>query len=193
VSALTRRLFARHPPAPEDERDGLRRGSMPRCPHGIPGICAQMTETGIAPAKLVYRNKVLSVAVGVFFLFGTGVFIGQAFTPGKGGVGLTVLSAITAAASAALTTRTLVAPTITAAHNGVRVRTLLRTFNYGWAEIERFQVVVRPVRTHNRKVLTITLSNGETKPFAELNGSPSRVGWVDEAALKLNSLAALEA
>jgi hypothetical protein len=106
-------------------------------------------------------------------------------------VGLTVLSAITAAASAALTARSLVAPAITAAQRGIRVRTLLRTRNYGWTEIEQFEVLVRPVCMYKRKVLTITLRNGETKSFTELNGNPVRVGWVDDAVLKLNSFAAL--
>jgi hypothetical protein len=145
-----------------------------------------VAEIRIASSKLTYRNWPLSVFAGTFFLFATGIFIGQAFSPGKGGLGLTVFATITAAAAAALTTRTLVAPTITAARNGVRIRTLLRTRNYGWAEIDRFNVVIKPVRAYNRKVLTITLKSGEIRSFTELNSRPTRPGWVDEAATTLN-------
>jgi hypothetical protein len=55
--------------------------------------------------------------------------------------------------------------------------------------IERFQAVVKLVGSYNRKVLTITLANGETKAFNELNGSPRRFGWADEAVTQLNSYA----
>jgi len=148
----------------------------------------------MASSKLMYRNGALSVTVGIFCLFATGIFIGQAFNPGKGGLGLTVFAAITVAAAAALTTRTLIAPTITGTHNGVRIRTLLRTRNYGWAETDRFNVVIRPVGAYNRKVLTITLKSGETRSFTELSSRPSRPGWVDDATTALNQhLAALRA
>jgi hypothetical protein len=130
------------------------------------------------------------MAVGVFFLFTTAIFTAQAFNPGKGGMGLTVLAAVTAAASAGLTTRTLFAPTITATQNGIRIRTLLRTRRCGWTEVDLFQVVVKLVGSYNRKVLTIKLTNGDTRSFSQLNGSPRRSGWVDEAILKLNSYAA---
>jgi len=132
----------------------------------------------------------ISMAVAFYFTSATGVFVAQAFNPGKGGIGLTVLAAFTAAASAGLTTRTLFAPTITATYNGIRIRTLLRTRRYGWTEVERFQVVVKLVGSYNRKVLAITLTNGDTKSFNQLNGSPRRFGWVDEAVLKLNSYSA---
>jgi hypothetical protein len=49
----------------------------------------------------MYRNGTQAITVGVFSLIATGIFIGQAFTPGKGGPGLTVLAAITAAAAGA--------------------------------------------------------------------------------------------
>lgn len=104
-------------------------------------------------------------------------------------MGLTVLAAVTAAASAGLTTRTLFAPTITATYNGIRIRTLLRTRRYGWTEVERFQVVVKLVGLYNRRVLAIKLTNGDTKSFNQLNDSPRKFGWVDEAVLKLNSYA----
>ena len=146
----------------------------------------------MAATQLMYRNKTLSVAVGTFCLLGTGIFIGEALNPGKGGLGLTVFAAITAVGAGALAARTLVAPTLTAAHNGVRIRTLLRTRNYSWSEIERFEVVVRQVRAYNRKVLTIALRNGQTRSFNELNSSPAKVGWVEDAAATLNQyLAAL--
>jgi hypothetical protein len=140
----------------------------------------------MASSKLVFRNKTLSVTAGIFFLFSTGIFIGQAFNPGKGGLGLTLFAAVTAAGTAALTTRALVAPTVSVADNGVRIRTLLRTRSYGWTEIDRFYVVVRPVGAYNRKVLAITLMNGEIRSFTELNSRPSRPGWVDDAAATLN-------
>jgi hypothetical protein len=42
-----------------------------------------MTGIEMTASTLRYRNKTLSVAVGAFFLFGTAVFLGQAFHPGK--------------------------------------------------------------------------------------------------------------
>jgi hypothetical protein len=142
-------------------------------------------------SKPVFRNKTASVTGGIFFLFATGIFIGQAFNPGKGGLGLTIFAAITAAGAAALTIRTLVAPTISLAHNGVRIRTLLRTRSYGWTEIDRFHVILRPVGVFHRTVLAITLMSGETRAFTELNSRPRR-GCVDDAAATLNQhLAAL--
>lgn len=149
-----------------------------------------MTEIGTTSSKLMYRNRALSVFGGIFFLFATGGFIGQAFSPGKGGTGLTVVAAATAVASAGLTTRTLFAPTITATYKGIRIRTLLRTRRYSWTEVERLQVLVKLVGSYNRKVFAVTLTNGETKSFNQLNGSPRRNGWVDEAVLELNSYAA---
>lgn len=155
---------------------------------------APVTEIGMASSKLMYRNRTYSAFAGVFFLFCTSMFIVQAFNPGKGGPGLTVFAAITAAVAAALTTRSLVAPTITAANNGVQIRTLLRTRSYDWDEVGRFNVVIRPVGSYNRKVLAITLRNGETRSFSELNSRPTRPGWVDDAASTLNQrLAALQA
>jgi Bacterial PH domain len=162
---------------------------MSRCRHDIPGRGGNVTAVEVTPLRLVYRNKVLTAAVGGSCLFATAIFIDQAFTPGKGGTGLTVLAAVCAAACAGLTTRALVAPTITATHNGVRIRTFLRTRIYGWAEIERFQEVVKLVGGYSRKVLAITLASGETKAFNQLNGTPSRPGWIDEAVTNLNSYA----
>jgi hypothetical protein len=63
---------------------------------------------------------------------------------------------------------------------------LLRTRNYGWLEIDRFNVVIRPAGTYKRRVLTITLKSGEIRSFTELNSRPSRPGWVDNAATSLN-------
>jgi hypothetical protein len=145
-------------------------------------------------SKLMYRNWPISVFGGCFFGFCTCMFIVQAFNPGKGGLGLIVLAGVTAAATAALTVRTLVAPTVTAGHNGVRIRTLQRTRHYDWAEIDRFNAVTMPVRAYNRKVLTITLKSGGTRPFPQLNSGPKRPGWVDDAATALNQhLAELQA
>lgn len=143
----------------------------------------------MTPPKLVYRNTVYSVVTGVFFLFITVIQIGESFNPGKGGLGLQVFTAIVAAACAWLTTRALVAPTITATPDGVLVRTLLKTRKYGWAEIERFEVHERAVGAmgYSRKVLALVLRNGEVNSFTALNSGPGPFGWVDEAALKLNS------
>jgi Bacterial PH domain len=149
-----------------------------------------VTDFGMVPSKLLYRNGTLSAFAGIFFLFCTSIFIVQAFNPGKGGPSLTVFAVITAVAAGALTARCLVAPTITAAHAGVRIRTLLRTRSYDWAEVDRFNVVIRPVGSYNRKVLTITLRDGETRAFNQLNSRPSKPGWVDDAAAKLNQYVA---
>jgi hypothetical protein len=145
-----------------------------------------VTEVGSASARVRYRNWPLSVFGGLFALFGLGCFLGAAFSPGKGGLGLTVLAAIQAAAAAAWAARCLVAPTVPAGHNGVRIRTWLRTRSYGWSEIDRFNVVIRLAWSYNRKVLAITLKTGETRSFAELNSSPHWPGWVDDAAATLN-------
>ncbi len=138
-------------------------------------------------SKVVYGNKPMQVFGGGFFLFCTLGFIIQIFTPGKGGVGLQVFAGITAVTAAWLTARCFVAPTITADLNGVRIRTLVRTRKYSWPEVERFRVEVRMVRQYRRKVLGVELRNGQTAWFSELNGSPKRVGWVDEAVDALNS------
>ena len=143
----------------------------------------------ISPAQLAYRNNVLSLAVGFFAMLATVVFIVQAVNPGKGGIGLTALAAVTASASAGLTARALFAPTITASYDGIRIRTFVRTRRYAWTDVDRFQVVVKLVGSYNRKVLAITLTNGVPKSFSQLNASPRRHGWVDEAVLKLNSCA----
>ncbi len=153
---------------------------------------APVTKIGMTSAKRRYRNGVYSVTLGIFLLLATGILIGEVFNAGKSGLGPTVFAAIMAAASAALTIRCLVAPTITAGHNGVRIRSLLRTRNYSWAEIDRFSVVTRSPGAYNRKVLAITLRNGETRSFTDLNSRPTRPGWVDDAAATLNQhLAAL--
>lgn len=151
-----------------------------------------MTDAGMASSKAMFRNRPLSAFAGIFSLFCTSMFIVQSFNPGKGGPSLTVFAVTTAAASGTLTARCLVAPTITASHAGVRIRMLLRTRTYKWAEIDRFDVVIRPVGSYNRKVLAITLRNGETRSFSELNGRPRRPGWVDDASAMLNQSLAVQ-
>lgn len=140
----------------------------------------------IVPPKLVYRNSVYLV-LGAFLLLGMVIFIAQALSPGKGGVGLQVLDAVFAAAAVSLSARTLIAPSITAAPNGVWVRTLLGTRKYGWDEIERFQARKGKVGAYRRKVLGIALRDGKVTWFTALNDQPEGTGWVDEAVLKMNS------
>jgi len=141
-------------------------------------------------SKIVYKNNNARCIVGGFFGLCTAVFIAQGFDPGKGGVGLQVFAFFSALASASVTARALVAPSIVASPNGVLVRTVFRTRKYGWAEIERFQVRDGLVgRSPSlRRILGIVLSNGENVWFSELNARTKVSGWVDDAVLKLNSL-----
>jgi hypothetical protein len=140
---------------------------------------------------LVYRNNPLRITVGVFALLTTGIFIGQAFSPGKGGAGLQVLSSLCAVASASVVVRALVGPSISASPNGVLVRTLFRTRRFPWAEIERFQARTGRVgrSVSPRRILGIALKDGQTIWFSELNARTKTPGWVDEAVLRLNSYA----
>lgn len=143
----------------------------------------------MTPSKLVYRNTIYMVALGFFALFGTAIFIGQLFNPGKGGVALQAVAAISAGCCAALTGRCLVAPSILAAPNGARVRTLLQTRRYGWDEIEGFEVQERHVGllAYRRKVLVIVLRNGKIDSISGLNARAEAFGWVDDAVLQLSS------
>jgi hypothetical protein len=142
-------------------------------------------------AKLVYSNKAVQVVGGAFFLFSTAGFIGQGFDPGKGGLGLQVLSAISAAVTSWLTGRCLVAPSITATLDGVRVRTWLRTRKYSWAEIDHFQVrVVRlGLMAYRHKILGVVLKNGNSVWFSQVRDRPERSRWADKAVVELNSYA----
>jgi hypothetical protein len=132
--------------------------------------------------------RTVQVVCGIFYFMATGIFIGEAFTPGKGGVGLTVFAAMSAAAAVWMLARCFIAPTIIATPDGILVRELLRTRKYHWTEIEQFQVSQKPVGSvgYNRRVLGITFKNGETIWFKAFNDNPKGFGWVDGAAYELN-------
>jgi hypothetical protein len=140
-------------------------------------------------SKLVYANKAIQVFGGAFLLFCTAIFIAQGFNPGKGGPGLQVFAAISATAAACLAARCVVAPSITAALDGVRVRTWVRTRKYSWAEVDHFQVRVVSRGMGRRKILGVALKNGDSVWFREPSDRPERSRWADKAVAVLNSYA----
>jgi hypothetical protein len=152
-------------------------------------------EAKMDSGKLTYRNEAMQWGVGTSCMLVTLCFIYQAFTPGKGGVGLVVISAISAAATASMTARALIAPSIAATPDGVRVRTLVRTRKYAWTEIERFQAKEERVgiAARRHRILGIALRNGETIWFSGLADRPDGCGYMNRAILTLNQYSEVSA
>jgi PH (Pleckstrin Homology) domain-containing protein len=80
---------------------------------------------------------------------------------------------------------------ISYSQQGVTARGFLRTRRWPWSEVRDFSVQIGSVgaMTYRRKILLITLRNGERIGLRDQNASPKDTGkgsWIEEAADKLN-------
>jgi Bacterial PH domain len=116
----------------------------------------------------------------------------QAFRPGKGGAGLSVLSSASALVCALLTVRGARCSTIIVRDGGVEYRSLARTRHWTWPEIEDFEArdSSEGVMQYRRRVLFVRERQGRVRKLQEINAAASRQpNPIDEIADRLNGLA----
>jgi hypothetical protein len=127
-----------------------------------------------------------------FFGFATVLFVVQAFNPGKGGAGLSVLASASAIACAVLTLRGARCATIIARDTGVEYRALGRTRHWTWSQVNAFEArdSREGVMQYRRRVLFVREERGRVRKLQEINAATSRrPNPVDEIADRLNGLA----
>ena len=141
-----------------------------------------------------HGSSVQNLVTAGFFSFSSVLFVAQAFSPGKGGIGLTIFAGISSAVCLVLVARGLRCATLIASSSGLTARTLLRTRDWSWKEIQSFGTEVRPVGAAGweRSVLCVCFADGSTRWLTEMNVKPNRSGSptrMDLASVELNKLA----
>jgi hypothetical protein len=127
-----------------------------------------------------------------FFGFCTVIFVVQAFNPGNGGAGLTVLASASAVVSAVLTVRGARCATIIARDTGAEYRALARTRRWTWPQVETFEArdSREGMMQYRRRVLFVQERQGQVRKLQEINAAASRrPNPIDEIADRLNGLA----